>query len=90
MPTNKTMTLGTIFEKLTAPLAILSAFVGGIVWLTSLNDIAKRNEKDIAVLKVEFRQFEGNVYKRLSRLDEKLARIDGKLDIIVSRKEKSP
>ncbi len=87
---NKPLTIGTLFEKLTAPLAIISAFVGGVVWLTSLNDIAKRNEKDIAILKAEFRQFEGNMYKRLSRLDEKLARIEGKLDIIVNRKHKNP
>lgn len=88
MATNKPITIGVLFERLTAPLTVVGAFVGGIVWLTSLNDIAKRNEKDIAILKAEFRTFEGNVYDRLSKLDEKLARIEGKLDIIVDQRKK--
>ncbi len=86
MMKNQTYSAISVFERITAPLAVLTAFVGGVAWLTNLNDIAKRNEKDIQDFKNEFHSFEIKAHERLNYMDERLARIEGKIDIMLKQK----
>lgn len=82
--TNKELNLLTLLTKWTAPLAALTALFGGIAWLTSLHNIAQTNEREISFLKKDFDQFRTGIYLKISTLDERMARIEGKLDIVIN------
>lgn len=68
-----------LLESLSAPLSIITALVGGIVWLSSLNNRASENEKEIEILKLDFRRFQEDLYD----LEVKISRLEEKINIVI-------
>ena len=83
------MTIAAALNKWTAPLAALSVIVGGVIWLTTLHHIATQNQIAIANLRLSFNQTKNKIYPRLNNLDERLARIEGKLDYLVENRNRN-
>jgi len=79
-------TLTALLNNWTAPLGALAILMGGAVWLTTLHSIATRNSEEISELKLEFYQSKTEINLRLSDLDKRLGRIEGKLDLLIDRK----
>lgn len=81
------MTSTSLFKMLdrwTAPLGALAAIIGGVIWLTTLHGIAEQNQKDIAEIRETQKAHKMKIYSRLQNLDERLARMEGKLDMIIN------
>ena len=72
-----------MLDKWTAPLGALAVIIGGVIWLTTLHGLAEQNQKDIAEIRDVQRTNKMKIYGRLQNLDERLARMEGKLDMII-------
>ena len=68
-----------ITDKLTAPMAIVPPFIGGVIWLTSVDTTGKSNNEKITELKQQIKY----LTEEIDHIDERLSRIEGKLDIII-------
>lgn len=65
-----------ITENTTVNLTVVSALVGGVLWLTTIHSIATRASDDITDLKVE----RDSLRKDIAEIKQSLARIEGKLE----------
>lgn len=81
-------TLTQLLNNWTAPLAALTVLMGGVVWLTSLHGIAHQNKESIQELRVEFDRSKTEIALRLNDLDKRLGRIEGKLDLLIDKRER--
>ncbi len=79
-------TLIDALNRWTGPLAALSVLIGGVVWLTTLHSISAQNTIDIAEMRKSFNQSKTKVHARLNDLDSRLARIEGKIDMLIDKR----
>lgn len=75
--------LAGLLEVYTIPVTTLAILFGGVVWLTSLHNLTEKNKEDIQALNEDFDRFKSKVYLRLNSLDERLARMEGKIDFLI-------
>lgn len=83
---SKNLTITDAINKWTAPLGAFSILIGGVVWLTSLHSIATQNQKNIQEIRQDFDNTKTKIYNRLNNLDERLARMEGKIDMLIESK----
>lgn len=65
-----------ITENTTVNLTVVSALVGGILWLTTIHSIATKASDDIVDMKSEREE----IRKDIVEIKQSLARIEGKLE----------
>ena len=66
-----------ITTKTLISLPIVLAFIGGVLWLSSIDATAKVNSKEIK----EHKNFASKVYDKLGEMNERLSRIEGRLEV---------
>jgi hypothetical protein len=79
-----------VIAKWSIPFAMASSIVGGSAWLTSTHNAVEQNRADLMRVENEFKDHRQRVYDRLdalradsSKQDERLSRMEEKLDFIV-------
>lgn len=86
MPKKDPYTVINMLNNWTAPLGALAVLMGGVVWLTTLHSMAMHNRDAIQELRIEFDKSKAEISIRLNDLDQRLGRIEGKLDMLIDRK----
>jgi hypothetical protein len=76
-------TISDFLNKWTGPLGALAILIGGVAWLTELHSIAKDNREQIAIIRMDFDNSKDKIELRLNDLEKRLARIEGKIDMLV-------
>ena len=73
------------------PVSVLVAVVGGVFWLTSIFVLAENNADAIISLKKEVQltndsraEYRRRLWEAIRKQDARLARIEGKLDVIAA------
>jgi hypothetical protein len=74
-----------LLDKWTGPLGALTVIIGGVIWLTTLHSLTQQNQRKINDIKDELDTSKSMIFSRLQNLDERLARMEGKIDMIVER-----
>ncbi len=70
-------------ERWAASIGALAIILGGVVWLTTLFNLSADNQQKIQDLRVEFNQADGHASTRLSSIEDRLARIETKVDLLL-------
>jgi len=66
-----------ITDKTMIPLSLVSVFIGGVVWLTTLNDKTEANTRMLTDVKDKHEKYE----RKLDKIIQDLGYIKGKLGI---------
>ena len=71
--------MNKISEKTLIPLSLLSAIVGGVIWLTTIFDQGRANAQVISEIKDGIEELNEKIYIQLQSINTRLSRIEGKL-----------
>jgi predicted type IV restriction endonuclease len=88
MKTGRHVTISDGLNKWSAPLGAMSILIGGVVWLTELHSIAKDNHDQILSIQMDLDNSKDKIEVRLNDLEERLARIEGKIDMLVEHRKR--
>lgn len=82
----------SIYTKIAATASVIVIIVGGIVWLTDTNLLARANQKSLSQMKLEGTVVKDRVFDRLNSLDQKVSRILGMLEVMEenTRQQRKP
>ena len=69
-------------------ISLVGSIIGGIVWLTSIHNIANAALSKTDSLTARYDNFAAgreNIYKSLNETNQRLANIEGKLDLLLDK-----
>lgn len=73
----------SILAKLSVPLGVATTIFGGSAWLTTTHNTVVETQQELEEMKADTKENRKAVYQKLSNQDERLSRMEGKIDIII-------
>lgn len=74
-----------LIDNIGTYITICTAIVGTILWFSSLNNIARSNQKDIKQLEQESEKIMTTFYKDSNTIDERLSRLEAQLELVAEK-----
>lgn len=71
-----------ISEKTLIPISTILVIVGAVFWLTNIYNLANTNAYGIESIKKKVSTTDSKIIERIDLIDQRLSRIEGKLDQI--------
>lgn len=78
--------LVTLLNRWAAPSTALTVLLGGVVWLTSLYNLTLDNKAKVETMSLDY----ASSNQRLRSIEDRLARIETKLDVLVKTEFRHP
>lgn len=72
-----------LFTKLSIPLGVLTAVIGGSAWLTTTHDKVETIEKDLSSFTTMWQEQKERLASQVNAQDSRLSRMEGKLDLLL-------
>lgn len=70
-------------SRWSVPIGVLTTVIGGSAWLTTTHNKVNQIDSDMTTLRAEFNVSKDRISDRLLDQDQRLSRIEGKLDIVI-------
>lgn len=70
-------------SKWSVPIGVLTSVMGGSAWLTTTHNTVEHIQAEAQEIKEDIREHKSNIYEKLYNQDQRLSRIEGKLDLLV-------
>lgn len=86
MPTENPFTVPKILDNWSEPIGAIAVLMGAVAWLTTLHSLATQNREAIVEIRQELDQTKTEISLRINDVDQRLGRIEGKLDMLIDMK----
>jgi hypothetical protein len=73
----------SVIARWSIPFTMLISVMGGSAWLTTTANKVTALESEVAMFRAEYQLQRDRMFDQLSDQDQRLSRIEGKLDIVI-------